>query len=1391
MKKAIFIVFYAILIMVGISSGAIRASAETTVGMWYSTWYAKAPAINTTWTTGFGSISTNQFIGDVNGDGKEDGVTFTSSTGAWNVALSNGNGFNTSSTWITGLGTGSNNQFLADVNGDGKKDAVVYIASSGIWNVSLSNGSGFQAASQWMTGHGVGSNNQLMGDVNGDGKEDSIVYFASNGNWYVALSSGSGFQAYTLWTTGHGVGSNNQFLGDVNGDGKKDAIVYFSSGGSWYSALSTGSGFQVYSLWTTGHGSGSNAQLVIDGNGNGFAAAFVFFNGDVNGDTKSGDWYGRTYDKRTQSLGGDTVMNSGFGNSATKVFQGNVTGDKYGWKASVAFFASTGTWKVEPYHFFKQNLYDTWTAWNIKYNPLTLGSYQQYDSDNTAVIDEHLSTISAAKVDFLLFDQTNNIYVDDEYIFQRAKTTASRIKTWNSNVNNRNIKYAISIGGNQWTHDPLTMEFEAGEVWNQFVNTVNGGATNYYNLNAKPLLVIYASAADRASWENWTGNKTNTNHFTIRWAISPAAAGNYGWEVRTGTIDNDEVMVVMPGWNNHQGVTPVSRSNGDYYSLSGWENVMLKTPKPQIVIINSFNEYAEETAVAVTDTANVVSPTEKWYNKGGLLDNSMYWNMTKNYINQLNNPGYVASIAPIVVPSLKEWTSAAGELSITSSSRICVDSVYNTQLTDTANTLKGDILAMTGLTLNIVTSASPQAGDIFLTLNNTDNGIGTEGYIMQVGTYVTIKANSSKGVFYGTRTALQILKQSPNKASLPKGTARDYPTYKERAFMLDVARKYFTVSFIQDYIKFLAWHKLSDLHIHFTDDSAFRLVSTTYPGLAAAQSYTHADIAAILATAQKYNVTVTPEIDLPGHAKAITNYMPSIANQTWSDVLDLSNPQTFTFVDNILNEFIPLFDAPEFVLGTDETPNDGRGGIPYFDRNVDMDIKTHNYALSLGYSTAGELYRKFINDYNTFIKNKGKKTRIWSWFDSLPGTTPISNDITFDAWLANDIASISQRGFNIINSSAQNLYSVPGTGWQPYNNGLYQSWQPYSFDSFGTSAQLSPTDSHILGAKFNNWNDQSVALGFTEQEIDKVVSPPLRILSEITWGGPRADGGYPEFLDRMMLVGEAPGLTTIGGQPSINLALTRSMSVSSYVPSAVPTGAFDGAAATRWSSAEGSDPQWIYVDLGAPSNINRVNLNWEAAYATSYKIQVSNDSTNWTDVYTTTTGNGGIDNISFPTKIARYVRMYGTQRATAWGYSLWEFGVYYDLPTGTNFAANKPATASSIYPTFNVPAYVSDGNEMTRWSSIQGIDPQWIYVDLGQTRNISRVRLNWENAYASVYKIQTSNDKLTWTDVYSTTTGDGGIDDINFTSTSAKYVRMYGTQRAGTWGYSLYELAVY
>jgi beta-glucosidase len=277
--------------------------------------------------------------------------------------------------------------------------------------------------------------------------------------------------------------------------------------------------------------------------------------------------------------------------------------------------------------------------------------------------------------------------------------------------------------------------------------------------------------------------------------------------------------------------------------------------------------------------------------------------------------------------------------------------------------------------------------------------------------------------------------------------------------------------------------------------------------------------------------------------------------------------------------------------------------------------------------------------------------------------------------------------------------------------------------------------------------------------------------------------------------GTAPGCGTT------NAALNRPATASSTENAGTPaSAAVDGNTGTRWSSGY-SDPQWIQVDLGASTTICQVVLQWETAYATAYQIQVSADASTWTTIYSTTTGKGGTETLALA-GTGRYLRLYATARATGYGDSIWELQVFASGTgtspspgpspspgggTGSAISRFKPVKASS-YEGGNAPAAALDGRTTTRWSS-QFSDPQWIQVDLGGTASITGVVLNWEAAYATAYQIQVSADASTWTTVYSTSTGKGGVENLGVTGTG-RYVRMYGTARATGYGYSLWEFEV-
>jgi len=262
-----------------------------------------------------------------------------------------------------------------------------------------------------------------------------------------------------------------------------------------------------------------------------------------------------------------------------------------------------------------------------------------------------------------------------------------------------------------------------------------------------------------------------------------------------------------------------------------------------------------------------------------------------------------------------------------------------------------------------------------------------------------------------------------------------------------------------------------------------------------------------------------------------------------------------------------------------------------------------------------------------------------------------------------------------------------------------------------------------------------------------------------------------------------------------NLAYGKSVTVSSAESSSYGGQyAVDGNGNTRWASTY-ADNQYIIVDLGSNQTVASVRLAWEAAYASQYQIQVSTNNSTWTTVYSNYSGVGGSNTITFTPTTARYVKMYAIQRATQYGVSLYEFEIYGNESTGggggnVNLAYNRQVTASSTEAGGNVAANAVDANGNTRWSSTYA-NNQHLIVDLGANYSISSVRIAWEAAYASQYQIQVSSNNSTWTTVYSNYNGDGGTDTINFTPVTARYVKMYGIQRATQYGFSIYEFEVY
>jgi beta-glucosidase len=190
----------------------------------------------------------------------------------------------------------------------------------------------------------------------------------------------------------------------------------------------------------------------------------------------------------------------------------------------------------------------------------------------------------------------------------------------------------------------------------------------------------------------------------------------------------------------------------------------------------------------------------------------------------------------------------------------------------------------------------------------------------------------------------------------------------------------------------------------------------------------------------------------------------------------------------------------------------------------------------------------------------------------------------------------------------------------------------------------------------------------------------------------------------MVVLALLAGLLGLGSQQiamadtaaDTNIALGAEATASSVQSADNPaSAAVDGDAATRWSSAF-SDPQWLQVDLGANAAVSGFSIQWEAAFATAYRIEVSSDATTWTQAYSTTSGAGGTESVSVPPgTTGRYVRLTGTARTTIggaqYGYSIYEFQVLghftqEGVSTGTDSVSLQQGTSIDLPVNLNMPS---------------------------------------------------------------------------------------------------------
>jgi hypothetical protein len=257
------------------------------------------------------------------------------------------------------------------------------------------------------------------------------------------------------------------------------------------------------------------------------------------------------------------------------------------------------------------------------------------------------------------------------------------------------------------------------------------------------------------------------------------------------------------------------------------------------------------------------------------------------------------------------------------------------------------------------------------------------------------------------------------------------------------------------------------------------------------------------------------------------------------------------------------------------------------------------------------------------------------------------------------------NGLCLANQSSLDTSANP-IGVSACNGSAGQQWSPYTDGTLRTQGGcLDVVSAGTTSGTNVDWYpcNGTAAQGWTYQSNGELVNPSSGLCLTDPGGNTGSRLDIETCTDSAQQKWTLPSGSGGGGGGgggscgTTNLALNKTATASSTENAGFPAAdAVDGNLGTRWSSAF-SDPQWLEVDLGSSQAICQVTLNWENAYATAFQIQTSPDGTNWTTIYSTTTGTGGTQTLNV-SGTGRYIRMYGTARATQYGYSLWEFSVF-------------------------------------------------------------------------------------------------------------------------------------
>jgi len=458
-----------------------------------------------------------------------------------------------------------------------------------------------------------------------------------------------------------------------------------------------------------------------------------------------------------------------------------------------------------------------------------------------------------------------------------------------------------------------------------------------------------------------------------------------------------------------------------------------------------------------------------------------------------------------LIPRPVEVRRDSGEYLLANGASLRVSSVSR----DVAELLQADLHQRTGLQLEIQVTAdlvgmtmAISAGS-FPKLENAWPAPRPEAYTLRIAPAGVFLAGADRaGLYWATRTLLQLLERQGEQWVLPAVTVRDYPRFPRRGLLLDPARNFISLPGLKRQVDLISRLKLNVLHLHLTDDQGWRFESKAFPKLqeigGQGKFYTQAELRELVAYAAARGVTVMPEIDMPGHTTALLAAYPELSCS--GEKLEVSHhvgihpnalcpakEEVYDFLQTLLAEVAAVFPSEYIHIGSDEVVAKDWDRCPACEKLLAEKKLTGKKGL----------HSYFLERVNAIITGLGRKTLAW---DEVTDFAP--EGVTVQVWHKKNWVTVAvEQGREVI--STPNLYT-----YLDHPRWMLPLWLCYRLDPVPAEVPP-PRVKQIKGGGANLWGEFA-----PEAKLDQKLFPRLPALAEVYWS-PQEDRRYLDFRRRL------------------------------------------------------------------------------------------------------------------------------------------------------------------------------------------------------------------------------------------------------------------------------------